>query len=123
MTSREFRHAHFLRALEDHNDSLEELAKAVGLSPQYLSQLKLGTRNIGDKTARKLEEKLGFNKGAWDLPLEGEDYLAEVSNLLRFIPEDKFLDIISEVLPDLTPETVDRISVEILKYRAASVAK
>lgn len=123
MTTSEFRRGHFLRALAEHDNSLEELAKVVCLSPQYLSQLKLGTRNIGHKTARKLEQKLGLAEGSWDLPPQNADYEKQVSDLLRFIPEDRFLEVIKEVLPDLTPETVDRISVEILKYRAAIVSK
>ncbi|MEE4107762.1 MAG: hypothetical protein V2I24_00345, partial [Halieaceae bacterium] len=59
MTSTSFRHANLLLAIKEAG-SLVALSDRVGFSPQYLSQLKSGTRGIGHKTARELERKLGY---------------------------------------------------------------
>lgn len=41
-------------------------ATQAGLSGQYLSQLLMGRRNIGEKTARKIEASLNLDSGALD---------------------------------------------------------
>ena len=44
-----------LQLLVDKYESQQEVADIVKISPQYLSQLLSGHRNIGEKTARKIE--------------------------------------------------------------------
>ncbi len=47
-------------------DPQQALADAVGLSVQYLNQLLGGHRNIGEKTARKIEKSLKLDLGWLD---------------------------------------------------------
>lgn len=50
----------------------QAMADAIGMSVQYLNQLFLGKRNLGEKMARKIETKLGLERGWLDVP-EGEE--------------------------------------------------
>ena len=47
-------------------DSQLAFATRVGLSGQYLNQLLVGRRNIGEKAARKIEATLQLDSGALD---------------------------------------------------------
>lgn len=47
-------------------ESQQALAAAAGLSVQYLNQLLMGHRNMGEKTARKLEKVLKLESGWFD---------------------------------------------------------
>ncbi len=53
-----------------HSD--KDFAEKIGMAPAYVSQLKLGNRNIGNKVARKIEEALGKDTGWFDQPQSNE---------------------------------------------------
>ncbi len=55
-----------LRRLVSDCDSQQAFADSAGLSVQYLNQLLTGHRNIGEKTARKLEQSLRLESGWLD---------------------------------------------------------
>lgn len=69
MDNKETRRQHLLLAISDAGNSIEELASRTGTNPKHLSQLKNGTRKIGDKFRAKMEEALGLPIGAWDQPI------------------------------------------------------
>lgn len=69
MDNKETRRQHLLLAIRDADNSIEELASRTGTNPKHLSQLKNGTRKIGDKFRAKMEEALGLPIGAWDQPV------------------------------------------------------
>ncbi len=50
------------------SDSDKDFSERVGLAPAFVSQLKLGNRNIGNKVARKIERALGKDDGWFDEP-------------------------------------------------------
>lgn len=54
------------------NENWKELAKALGTTASYISQIRSGTRELGEKTARKFERKLGLPNGWFDRS-EGDD--------------------------------------------------
>lgn len=69
LTSSEYRRRN-LETLATHWESkggkLADLAELIGMSPSYFSQLRSGARGVGDKTARKIEAKLEWPRGALD---------------------------------------------------------
>lgn len=68
MNIKQIRHHHFIRALEERfGGSLEDMASGTDSNPKYLSQIKNGVRNIGDRTAARLEKALGLPAGTWDV--------------------------------------------------------
>ena len=70
MNIKQIRHQHFMAALEERfGGSLERMAAETNSNPKYLSQLKNGSRQIGDRTAARLESALGLSSGSWDQPL------------------------------------------------------
>ncbi|HRX62780.1 MAG TPA: helix-turn-helix transcriptional regulator [Candidatus Competibacter sp.] len=57
---------HNLRRLVSRHDTQQEFAAAAGISGQYLNQLLMGRRNLGEKTARKIERALRLTPGELD---------------------------------------------------------
>lgn len=45
-----------------------EFCEKIDMSPSYFSQIKSGTKDIGDKIARKVEVRLGIPRGYLDVP-------------------------------------------------------
>ena len=113
MTSTSFRQAHLLSLIEEAG-SIEALSARLGMSPQYLSQLKNGTRGIGHRTARKIEKAAGLPEGAMDLPPVGDDVDAELDYLLSSVDEDAAIKAISEVVPRLSDESISKLTVALL---------
>jgi transcriptional regulator with XRE-family HTH domain len=66
-----------LQLLVDKYESQQEVADIVKISPQYLSQLLSGHRNIGEKTARKIEAAVKIPR----LTLDIEPGMSESSNV------------------------------------------
>lgn len=62
-----------LQLLVDKYESQQEVADIVKISPQYLSQLLSGHRNIGEKTARKIEAAAKIPKLALDVELKDRE--------------------------------------------------
>ncbi|WP_020208257.1 LexA family transcriptional regulator [Gilvimarinus chinensis] len=65
MDIKEIRRQHLLRSISQFG-SIEALADRTGANSKHVSQLKNGTRNIGDRFARKMEAALGLSVGDWD---------------------------------------------------------
>ena len=55
-----------LKRLVDASSNQREFADKAGLAPAYVSQMVNGTRNIGEKTARKIEAAIGLDAGRLD---------------------------------------------------------
>lgn len=117
MTATSFRHAHLLLAIEREGSAVA-LSEKVGMSPQYLSQLKNGTRGIGHKTARELERRMGYPEGAFDLP-PADDAAALESALHALKPEDR-LRVISASIEDLSEEGAKTLARKLLARLAVS---
>ena len=68
--------------VSEHEDQ-ESLADVIGYTPSYISQLITGHRNVGEKTARKIEKKTGKPSGwldqAGDVRSEIVDIIQEIS--------------------------------------------
>jgi len=62
-----------LRAAIAHFPTLAAFARHYRLDTTYLSQLLHGHRNLGEKAARKLEQKIGWPPMFMDRPPDGED--------------------------------------------------
>lgn len=120
MTAKEFRHRHLMKAIDDHG-SIELLAKATGFSPQYLSQLKNGTRGIGHKTARKIEASLGWSEGHMDRPLVGESLDVELAYLLKTMPENSSVKAVIEALPSMSREGIQSLTAALLQRLSVSL--
>lgn len=65
MNIKEIRKNNLLRLIRDFKTQ-ESFADAVELDPRYISQLVRGNRNIGDRTAAKVEQALQLPAGAMD---------------------------------------------------------
>ena len=49
--------------MQDHKMKRSDLAKALNVSPQYVSRLLSGTENLSFKSIANIEDKLGLNSG------------------------------------------------------------
>ncbi|MDQ5910685.1 MAG: hypothetical protein QG599_2782 [Pseudomonadota bacterium] len=67
-----------LQRLMARYDSQVAFASALGQSPQYLNQILTGQRNIGEKTARKIEQALNLASGELDQDALASDRVASV---------------------------------------------
>lgn len=119
MTSTSFRLAHLLRAIDDCG-TIEALSKRVELSPQYLSQLKNGTRGIGHKTARKIEAGMKWPPGIMDRPPEGIDLDQELTYLLNTLPEQQSIQAIVSSMPRLSESGIKTLTAALLAVLSAS---
>lgn len=121
MTATEFRHAHLLDAIQKHG-SIENLARATEMNPQYISQLNTGARGIGHKTARKFEKALGLPDGAWDRPPDGDLMDGTLVYLMKTLPENDTVNAIAETLPQLSDSSVKRIAAVLVGRLSADTA-
>lgn len=114
---------------ERYNGSSARLAEEADVSPSYLSRMLASSdsphvRNIGEKMARSLEEKLRLPAGTLDLPLS-ESHLEFTDNGLRLTkqeqvehtqsqPNAEYVGMIS-VWDDDTPVEEDEVEVPFLR--------
>jgi len=88
-----------LATLIKKHGSQRGFADRIELAPSYISQLAVGTRNIGENTARKIEEKLNLDDGWFDKAhfqdIDGDYTLMQVNSdelqlleLYRGIPDN-----------------------------------
>lgn len=82
-----------LQLLVDKYESQQEVADIVKISPQYLSQLLSGHRNIGEKTARKIEAAVKIPR----LTLDIEPGMSESSNVSHGPPIRRMVPLVSWV--------------------------
>lgn len=96
---------------------LAELAKSLGVSNQYLYALSAGRRNVGHKTARKIEKAVGWDEGYMDSkPMEAS---AELESLLTTMPEHLVVEALQEVIESLSDEGAALVASAILSRAAA----
>lgn len=67
MENKKLRHQKF-KSIAAQHASLVELGHVLDMNPRRLSQLKNGSKQIGDRTARHIEAKLGKHSGWMDTP-------------------------------------------------------
>ena len=65
MRNKEIRRANLMRLLTEFR-SIEAFSEKTKMNPQHVSQLKNGSRGIGDKVAEKIEKALGLEDGYLD---------------------------------------------------------
>lgn len=66
-TAQDFRRANLIKLIRVIGQQ-KAVAKAIGATPSYISQLVTGHREIGSDTARKIEEVHGLPRGHMDWP-------------------------------------------------------
>ena len=98
-------------------ESQQALADAAGLSVQYLNQLLMGHRNMGEKTARKLEKALKLESGWFDRERDAppRDPVAGEAGLSRRAVK------VGQMFDRLSPDRQDAMQ-KILDALAQSVA-
>ena len=84
MEIKEIRLANLLEQVEIHGRA-NAFCDIISMNPSYLSQLKGGTKSVGNNLARRIEEKLGLAKGYLDEP-------KEIEPLVQQGPEPPHLD-------------------------------
>jgi len=89
-----------LLALIKQEGSNKQLARRLGMGAGYLSHLKTGRTNIGEKMARRIEEKMGMPRGAMDIA-PGE--VQQINDLLEVVPREQALNCILNYLPRMEP--------------------
>ena len=114
MTIREFRRTYLLDAIKVCGTA-EALADRMGMSPQYVSMLKIGTREIGHKSARSIEKAVGWPEGSMDRPPVGEDGSVEITHLLKTLPEETAIAAVIASLPQLSEIGVRQLTAALLK--------
>ena len=96
---------------------INQLADALGVSPQYLYALTAGRRNVGHRTARKIEKAVNWPEGYMDVP--AIQVSEELHHLLNTMPEGLVVQALQDVIGSLTDEGAALVASAILS-RAAS---
>jgi hypothetical protein len=83
-----------LHGLIDEFGTIEALARATGTVANYLSQIKGGSREMGDAVARKMEQRMSKEKGWMDSPhFASTDATMSATEALQILealsPEDR----------------------------------
>lgn len=71
MAASEFRRTNLESLIQEYG-TIERLSDLSDQSPSYISQVRNGTRNMGNKVARKVESELGLPAGWMDLDHQGQ---------------------------------------------------
>lgn len=100
-----------LRALVGRFATQQDFADSAGVSVQYLSHLLHGRRNIGEKTARKIERALRLESGFLDRS-SGDDLLGVAAPGLSYRAEKvgKMFDLLSPERQDAIWEIVNALA-------------
>ena len=69
----ETRRTNLVRLIEKYSKSSKEFSEKVGKTPQQISQIVSGARNMGEKIARDIESKLGLGTGFLDIDQNVEE--------------------------------------------------
>lgn len=102
ITIRITRRLNFELLLLDYSQA--KIARRYDAGASFINQLKREKRNIGDKTARKLEKTLGKPDGWMDTPHEDEWCATGVS-----MPEDDRINETAQVYNDTNIDEIDQI--------------
>lgn len=102
MTAADNRKANLVK-LAERFGTLDKLAAETGSSDRHLSQMKNGVRKMGDKVARRFEEKLGLPPG-WMDERHGQPKARQGSLATDALVKD------FEELPQLLQEHVARMA-------------
>lgn len=78
MATSEIRKASLNRLINATGKSAAEFCRDHDLDPSYISQLLNGHRNIGEKAAKKIEEKVGLESGYLDISVKNEVALSKI---------------------------------------------
>ena len=79
MSVHDFRRANLERLIEEYGGgTIERFAVLADQNPSYLSQIRNGTRNMGNQAARKIEVALGLSDAWMDLNHDQEAFEAPV---------------------------------------------
>lgn len=95
-----------------------EFCKRIDMNPSYLPQLKSRSKAVGDKIARKIEEKLGLERGYMDTvhsddearpatPLPASDIMS-VAYAIESLPDpikDQFKRLVLSICAHCNDET------------------
>tara|TARA_R110001606_G_C14895268_1_gene593245 strand:- start:23 stop:412 length:390 start_codon:yes stop_codon:yes gene_type:complete len=123
VTATEFRRYHLLRAIAE-CQTIESLSRRTDLHPAYISQLKTGVRNIGNKTARKIETSMEWRQGSMDVPPLDEDQIGrDFTSMLGEVSEDQLLAAMLESLPRLSNADGNRLLVQALLAQMEAAEK
>ena len=95
--------------------SVEGLARRTDIAAQYLSQIRTGGREMGAKTARRIETAMDWREGAMDRPPAGVDLDQELAHLLSIVDETAAIQAIVSAVPGLSPEGVQALTAALLK--------
>ncbi len=95
-----------------------EFCKRIDMNPSYLPQLKARSKSIGDKVARKVEEKLGLERGYMDV-------VHDVQSLPDAIPAADVMSVAYSIesMPDEVREQFKRLVFQIAAYCSSHPAK
>lgn len=96
---------------------INQLAEALGVSPQYIYSLTSGRRNVGHKTARKIENAVKWPEGYMDIPPIAVS--SELQHLITTMPEGLVVEALQDVIGSLSDEGAALVASAILS-RAAS---
>jgi transcriptional regulator with XRE-family HTH domain len=97
-----------LQKISETYESQREFADVIDMTPAYLNQLLTGHRAIGEKTARKIEDKLKVDK--YKLDAEHNETISpdrEPKTKLPTPREQAFIDLINS-LPTVEQEKLFR---------------
>ena len=86
MISSEERKTNLKRLINNTGKSVAEFCRENDLDPSYISQLLNGHRNIGEKAARKIEEKANLKKGILDEAEKEYESVIATDEDFAFIP-------------------------------------
>jgi len=101
--------------LIDETGSVQEAARKFGLSQPYVSQIKTRARNMGGRTARKIEAIAGYPPGYMDLPPEQSELL---KSAIESLSEDELVSVLESRIPDLSPEGAQKLALALLSRNA-----
>lgn len=101
---------HNFLALSAGYDTKQQFCKAISIRPAYFSQLKAGTKTIGDKVARRIEELL-------DIPTGFLDTLQDTRQTAEKLPTSPAINM-AYLIDDMPPLIRERMRSLILAVAA-----
>lgn len=81
--------------------SAEAFSAAIGSDPTYVRNIRNGVRNLGDKLARQIEDRLGLGNGSLDLP--------NLESTASPLPTPALISLLLATYPGLSREDADRV--------------